>query len=95
MQLAVNTTLRKKCLYSEFFWFAFSRIQTEYGEILSISPCSVRMRENTNQKNSECGQFSRNAINHVKILKATSKIPMTKVYLLQTYLVELELFAEK
>ena len=33
-----------------FFWSVFSRIRTEYGEIRSISPCSVRMRENTEQK---------------------------------------------
>ena len=33
-----------------FFWCLFSRIQTEYGEIRSISPHSVRMRENTYQK---------------------------------------------
>ena len=37
------TTLRKKCPYSEFFWHLFSRIRTEYGEIRSISPRSVRM----------------------------------------------------
>ena len=34
-----------------FFWYVFSRIRTEYGEIWSISPHSVRMRENTDQKN--------------------------------------------
>ena len=33
-----------------FFWSVFSRIWTEYGEILLISPYSVRMRENTDQK---------------------------------------------
>ena len=33
-----------------FFWSAISRIQTEYGEIRNISPCSVRMRENMDQK---------------------------------------------
>ena len=32
------------------FWSVFSRIRTEYGEILRISPYSVRMRENTDQK---------------------------------------------
>ena len=32
------------------FWSVFSCIQTEYGEILRISPYSVRMRENTDQK---------------------------------------------
>ena len=30
--------VRKKCLYSELFWSAFSRIWTEYGEKRSISP---------------------------------------------------------
>ena len=33
-----------------FFWSAFSGIRTEYGEILRISPYSVRMWENTDQK---------------------------------------------
>ena len=33
-----------------FFWSVFSLIRTEYGEILRISPYSVRMRENTDQK---------------------------------------------
>ena len=31
-------------------------------EIRSISPYSVRMRENADQNNSECGQFSRSVI---------------------------------
>ena len=43
--------LRKKCPYSELFWFAFSRIQTE---------CYlVRMRKNAGQNNSEFRYFSR------------------------------------
>ena len=29
--LLQSCTLCKKCLYSEFFWSAFSRIRTEYG----------------------------------------------------------------
>ena len=33
-----------------FFWSVFSRIRTEYGEMQSISPYSVWMRENTDQK---------------------------------------------
>ena len=37
----------------------FSRIRTEYGEILRISPYSIRMRENADQKNSKYGQLSR------------------------------------
>ena len=42
--------LRKKCPNTEFFSSVFSRIRTEYGEILRIFPYSVRMRENTDQK---------------------------------------------
>ena len=51
--------LSKKCLYSGLFWSVFSRIRTEYGEIRSISPYSVRIRENKDQNNSEYGHFSR------------------------------------
>ena len=53
--------LRKKCPCSKFFWSVFSRIWTEYGEILRISLHSVRIRENTDQKNSEHGHFPRSA----------------------------------
>ena len=37
----------------------FSRIRTDYREIRSTSPNSVRIRENTDQNNSEYGHFSR------------------------------------
>ena len=50
---ASGGSLREKCPYTEFFWSVFSRIRTEYGEIRSVSPYSVRMRENTGQENSE------------------------------------------
>ena len=50
-------TLREKCPYSELLWSVFSRIGTECGEILHISPYSVQMRENTDQSNSEYGHF--------------------------------------
>ena len=59
--------LCKKCPYSELFWSAFSHIQTEYGEILRISPYSVRMQENADQNNSEYGQFSRSINLHKKL----------------------------
>ena len=49
----------KICPYSELFCSVFSRILTEYGEIHHISPDSVQMRENTDQNNSEYGQFWR------------------------------------
>ena len=53
----LSLTLRKACPYSELFWSAFSRIRTEYGKIIRVSPYSVRMRENTDQSNSEYGHF--------------------------------------
>ena len=67
-------TLRRKWPYSELFWSAFSRIRTGYGEILRISPYSVRMRENTDQDNSEYGHFSRSEMRTGK-----SKTPMHSV----------------
>ena len=54
-----SESLRKKCPYSKLFWSVFTRIWTEYGEILFISPYSVRMRESTDQNNSEYGHFLR------------------------------------
>ena len=53
------STLRKKCPYSELLCSVFSRIRTEYGEIQSISPYSVQMREKADQNNSEYEHFSR------------------------------------
>ena len=53
----IGLTLREKCTYSVFFWYVFSRIWTGYGEVQSISPYSVRMWENTDQKFSEYGHF--------------------------------------
>ena len=53
MERIKQLSLREKCPYSEFFWSVFSCIRTEYGERQSISPYSVRMRENMDQKDSE------------------------------------------
>ena len=50
-------TLRKKRLFLELLCFIFSHIRTEYGEIWSISPYYVKMRENADQNDSEYGQF--------------------------------------
>ena len=52
-----RVTLRRKRPYSELLWSAFSSIRTKYGEILWISPYSVRMPENTDQNNSEYGHL--------------------------------------
>ena len=40
-----------------FFWSVFSRIWTEYEEILRISPYSVRTQKNTDQKTPRLGTF--------------------------------------
>ena len=55
-----NILLGEKRPYLELIWSVFSRIRTEYGEILcffSIFLYSFRMRENTDQNNSEYGHF--------------------------------------
>ena len=72
----MRLSLRKKCPYTEIFWSAFSHIRTKHGEIRSISPYSLRMRENLDQNNSEYGHFSRSVwflsgkiSNHVDVVK--------------------------
>ena len=70
--LCCQHTLRKKCPNSELFWLVFSRIQTEYGEIRSISTYLVRMWENMDQNNSEYGLFSRSDILHLRLPFATT-----------------------
>ena len=61
----VKLALHKKCSYSELFLSSFSRIRTEYWEILHISPYSVRMRENVHQNNSEYGHFLHSVVNNI------------------------------
>ena len=52
--------LREKCRYSEFFWSIYSRIRTEYWDIVFIFPYSAGMiRSGHDQKNSKYGHFSR------------------------------------
>ena len=55
--------LRKKSM--EFFWHAFSCIRTEYRVLLFKSPLSVRMRENTDQKNCKYGYFLRSVVHNI------------------------------
>ena len=43
----------------EFLWSVFLRIRMEFENLLFESPYSVRMLENTEQENSDFGQFSR------------------------------------
>ena len=47
------------CPYSDLFWSVFSLIQSEYEEILCISPYSVNIRRNADQNNSEHEHISR------------------------------------
>ena len=56
------------------FWSVISRIGTKYGDILRISPYSVRMRENKKQNNSEYGHFLRSVMSQVQ-----STFPLGKI----------------
>ena len=78
-----NTSLLETCLYSGLFWSLFFCIRTEYGEILFISPYSVRMRENTGQNNSKYGHFLRSA-------SGRFRMPLTSFPTTQTYNIERE-----
>ena len=81
--IVLHLLLREKCPYSEFFWSLFSRIQTKYGEIWSISPYSAQTQENTKQKNSKYGHSSGRASQHslwtlVELYKSTSFVWLDK-----------------
>ena len=65
-----------------YFWSAFSRIRTEYGEILRISPYSVRMRENTDQKKLLIWTLFTQLIYKVKLLGISGSL----LKLIQNYL---------
>ena len=49
--------MHEKGPYSKFFSSAFSCIRTNYGDIRSIFPYSVWMRENTDQNDSNTDTF--------------------------------------
>ena len=53
-KLFKKTAVREKCPYLELLWSAFSRIQTEYKEmlrrLLRKSPYLVQIQENMDQK---------------------------------------------
>ena len=81
-----SITLLKKCPYSELFWSAFPSIRTGNGDIRSISTYSVRMRENTDQNNSEYGHFSRSLICHRKYQKPVADGKKTRKRSINRYI---------
>ena len=60
--LYLKHELREKSPYSVFSWSILFRIWIEYGKILRISLYSVRRLENTDQKTSAYGHFSRSGV---------------------------------
>ena len=77
--------LKSVCIRSRYlvtvFWSIFCRIRTEYREIRSISPYSVQMWENTDQKNSEYEHFlcsGRYQCYFTDVILVTFLIPLNK-----------------
>ena len=58
----INQQCLKRVRIRKIFWSVSSSIWIEYGEMRSISPYSVRMLENMDQKNFEYGHFSRSGV---------------------------------
>ena len=63
-----------------FFWSVFSCIRTEYGDLLSKSPYSVRMQENTDQKKLHIWTLFTQCY---KNTKQTKKFTVTKYFMLE------------
>ena len=55
MNISCDHHCVKKVQIRSYFWSAFCCICIEYREILRISPCSVQIRGNADQNNSEYG----------------------------------------
>ena len=74
--LLLNQTAWKVSSYLELFLSLLLGIRTEYGNILRISPYSVRIRKIIDHKNSENGHFSRSVMNttHSCILRSLRKL---------------------
>ena len=66
------------CIFKirSFFWSIFSCIWTEYGDLVRKSPYSVRIQENTDQKNSVFGHFSRS----ITLLSDSLIVPYLKIF---------------
>ena len=56
-----SATAWKVSKYGVFFWSVFSRIRSEYGDLLRKSPYSVRMWKNMDQKKTPYLDTSRSA----------------------------------
>ena len=64
----LNSHYVKSVQIRSFFWFVFSRIWTEYREILRKSPYLIRVRENTDHiKSSVFGPFHAAEISRYEI----------------------------
>ena len=74
-----SKTLREKCLYPECFWPISFLIRTEYEKIRNISPYSVWIQENTDQKNSEYGHFLRSE-SHQGLIKIKMALQNWRLY---------------
>ena len=68
--------LRENFPYSHLFWSVFRCIRTEYGEIFRISLYSVWMRKNTDQNNSEYGNYLRS---HYSVMKFPNKRELQEI----------------
>ena len=58
MQEFYQYSLREKCLYSELFRSVFSRIRTEYGEILPTDTFYAMQCKKTLKNKFECLNFA-------------------------------------
>ena len=70
--------LREKCPDSEFFWFVFSSIRTEYREIQRYS---VQRRENTNQKQKFNGRGFKSRSGQLSIAASKNLSAVNTIYI--------------
>ena len=74
----LSMTLREKCPNTEFFfWFVFSCIWTDYGDLLRIQSESRKIQT---KRNSVFGNFSRSVtVNNKELMKIILLLEFEKV----------------
>ena len=66
--------------YSSVFLSVLSRIRTEYGDLICKFPYAVRMLENTDQKNSEYGNFLCSVSHYKTVLADFPKLTLVLLF---------------
>ena len=79
-KILINSYFMANLFYSSVFLSVLSRIRTEYGDLICKFPYAVRMLENTDQKNSEYGNFLCSVSHYKTVLADFPKLTLVLLF---------------